>query len=366
MGGCPSSGRAAKPAIVAPALDDTASPAASPNKALPTAPASASGSLTLPLLKGVECKEVQGSDIQPPPRRQLYEGKATWKQDDGSLGTLAWVSATLAFAQHRILLTDARVTAEAGSPGGRLAATLATLVMGDGAVQSLEWDGTPGGEGAVHDSSGTWAGSAVCQGGGIKLSNHGEGLQLELEPQPFRYHFALSGHRGESSELGHALAAKLNGLCKPSSLLRFCFLQSGEDRAQMIRDSGSFILLITPGVWQDLSVCKDVLLAEQLGKIVLLLYQPDEHIHVHKPSVITFAELQVRCVPLFWSYHILPVARSTIMIIIIIIKGHSLRRACLQPATNTQSSKPRPPTTNTKSKGKLQHQIKHCSKLSTG
>ena len=34
--------------------------------------------------------------------------------------------------------------------------------------------------------------------------------------------------------------------------------------------------------------------------------------------------------------------------IIIIIKGHSLRRACLQPATNTQNSKPRPPTTNAK------------------
>ena len=28
-------------------------------------------------------------------------------------------------------------------------------------------------------------------------------------------------------------------------------------------------------------------------------------------------------------------------IIIIIIKGHSLRRACLQPATNTQNSKPK-------------------------
>ena len=36
----------------------------------------------------------------------------------------------------------------------------------------------------------------------------------------------------------------------------------------------------------------------------------------------------------------------TYIIIIIIIKGHSLRRACLQPATNTQNSKPRPPTTN--------------------
>ena len=31
-------------------------------------------------------------------------------------------------------------------------------------------------------------------------------------------------------------------------------------------------------------------------------------------------------------------------------KGHSLRRACLQLATNTQNSKPRPPTTNAKSK----------------
>ena len=37
-----------------------------------------------------------------------------------------------------------------------------------------------------------------------------------------------------------------------------------------------------------------------------------------------------------------------------------LLNLCLQPATNTQSSKPRPPTTNTKSKGKLQNKIKHC------
>ena len=34
----------------------------------------------------------------------------------------------------------------------------------------------------------------------------------------------------------------------------------------------------------------------------------------------------------------------------------------VQPATNTQNSKPRPPTTNAKSKGKLQNKIKlkHC------
>ena len=51
-------------------------------------------------------------------------------------------------------------------------------------------------------------------------------------------------------------------------------------------------------------------------------------------------------------------------LIIIIIKGHSLRRACLQPATNTQNSQPRPPTMNAKSKAKLQNKIKHCSKLS--
>ena len=47
-----------------------------------------------------------------------------------------------------------------------------------------------------------------------------------------------------------------------------------------------------------------------------------------------------------------------LIIIIIIIKGHSLRRACLQPATNTQNSKPRPPTTNARSKGKLENKIK--------
>ena len=41
--------------------------------------------------------------------------------------------------------------------------------------------------------------------------------------------------------------------------------------------------------------------------------------------------------------HILGIGKNIIiMIIIIIIKGHSLRRACLQPATNTQNSKPRP------------------------
>ena len=58
--------------------------------------------------------------------------------------------------------------------------------------------------------------------------------------------------------------------------------------------------------------------------------------------------------------------RVLFQLIIIIIKGHSLRRACLQPATITQNSKPRPPTTNARSKGKLENKIKHCSKLSTG
>ena len=67
-----------------------------------------------------------------------------------------------------------------------------------------------------------------------------------------------------------------------------------------------------------------------------------------------------------WLHAPSPGLKTVGGIIIIIIKGHSLRRACLQPATNTQSSKPRPPTTNTKSKGKLQNKIKHCSKLSTG
>ena len=46
-----------------------------------------------------------------------------------------------------------------------------------------------------------------------------------------------------------------------------------------------------------------------------------------------------------------------IIIIIIIIKGLSLRRACIQPATNTQNSKPRPPTTNARSKGKIKNKI---------
>ena len=53
--------------------------------------------------------------------------------------------------------------------------------------------------------------------------------------------------------------------------------------------------------------------------------------------------------------------RAIIIIIIIIIKGHSIRRACLQPATNTQNSKHRPPTTNARSKGKVENKIKHCS-----
>ena len=35
-----------------------------------------------------------------------------------------------------------------------------------------------------------------------------------------------------------------------------------------------------------------------------------------------------------------------LLLLLLIINGHSLRRACLQPATNTQNSKPRPPTTN--------------------
>ena len=47
-----------------------------------------------------------------------------------------------------------------------------------------------------------------------------------------------------------------------------------------------------------------------------------------------------------WVTGISCVMHAFAHIIIIIIKGHSLRRACLQPATNTQNSKPRPPTTN--------------------
>ena len=44
-----------------------------------------------------------------------------------------------------------------------------------------------------------------------------------------------------------------------------------------------------------------------------------------------------------------------ITIITIIIKGYSPRKACLQPATNTQNSKPRPPASagqHQKQKGK--------------
>ena len=46
--------------------------------------------------------------------------------------------------------------------------------------------------------------------------------------------------------------------------------------------------------------------------------------------------------------------------LIIIIKGLLLRRACLQPATNTQNSKPRPPTTIARSKGKLELVAFYC------
>ena len=41
--------------------------------------------------------------------------------------------------------------------------------------------------------------------------------------------------------------------------------------------------------------------------------------------------------------------------VILIINGHSLLRACLQPATNTRNSKPRPPIhKNARRKGKLE------------
>ena len=63
------------------------------------------------------------------------------------------------------------------------------------------------------------------------------------------------------------------------------------------------------------------------------------------------------CLNPFGNYHLQTTAGNPVRffcrvgkvgVIIIIIKGHSLRRACLQPATNTQNSKPRPPTTNAK------------------
>ena len=48
-----------------------------------------------------------------------------------------------------------------------------------------------------------------------------------------------------------------------------------------------------------------------------------------------------------------PQTLKVLYVIIILIKGHSLRRACLQTLTNTQNSKPRPPTANARRKGRL-------------
>ena len=78
--------------------------------------------------------------------------------------------------------------------------------------------------------------------------------------------------------------------------------------------------------------------------IILLLYC------YYRYYVIIIAILLL----LFYYYSIVFII---IIIIIIIIKGHSLRRACLQPATNTQNSKPRPPITNARSKGKLENKL---------
>ena len=55
--------------------------------------------------------------------------------------------------------------------------------------------------------------------------------------------------------------------------------------------------------------------------------------HTGQPTLyIAFAGQRISCPILL-----------IMMMIIIIIEGHSLRRACLQPATNTQNSKPVPP-----------------------
>ena len=92
-------------------------------------------------------------------------------------------------------------------------------------------------------------------------------------------------------------------------------------------------------------------------KKVMVRKQLDTHTHT---GIVSYRNIDAN------KYVAFRVSSLFILALIIIIKGHSLRRACLQPATNPQSSKPRPPTTNAKSKGKLENKIKHCSKLSTG
>ena len=53
------------------------------------------------------------------------------------------------------------------------------------------------------------------------------------------------------------------------------------------------------------------------------------------------------------THRVLGVVPGDIIIIIIIIKGHSLLRACLQPVTNMRNSKPWPPTQTQEGKENL-------------
>ena len=96
------------------------------------------------------------------------------------------------------------------------------------------------------------------------------------------------------------------------------------------------------------------IIAKQLNKKPFVLFfhycclRPGS---LHTNSIITVVLIELHMTTSLWiygnTYHTKYYYGT---VIIIIIKGYSLRRACLQPAPNTQNSKSRPPTTNARRK----------------
>eukprot|EP00798_Chlamydomonas_sp_ICE-L_P007088 gene7088-190_t len=186
---------------------------------------------------------------------------------------------------------SATTVAKVTDDGADISATTVAKVTDDGADTSATTATT-----ITYDRAGaiSWSGSVSFPTGddlstcGILLLSSPSGFELELHPLPFRYHFAVGGHPTESIGLRDRLTTQLCSMCKPGRRFRFLLTATGDsiDSGSGSRGSGAgiesaanYILILSPHVWEAPTVAQEVQAAEKLGKIILLLYRPNEAVH---------------------------------------------------------------------------------------
>lgn len=251
---------------------------------------------------GAGCSSQAPGSVQPPASQpnakiaplapqlsaQAYQGQIT-RSKDGLISTLVWFSATLTVGEDGVAVTDVCIASTSADASAAESSAVTALLGSTGESQPLHW----GAADRVISIDGVWSGALPAYNSQLTLTNAPLQLTVTLQPQPFRYHFALIGNAAECQQLAKALCTRMNALCKPESQLRFGFAWAGtaKDRAAIVADAANTILFLTPNVWAS-GAPEDVRAAEAANKTVLLLYKPAEGVHV-KSEPLGFRELEV-------------------------------------------------------------------------